>query len=406
MLFGRRDSGKAEEIEFGQLEGLLNSSFDQKLKNFDAKNSGIIKELPRAKLQFSEACRGFEELNVEPEIENYYINNANFIKTQKTFYSNALKRIVNDWDISTINAPNIYSKYNFVLSNMEKFVSETLKANTSFKQVLHSYAKYLDSFKKSFSFVEKLRDSLKTGLDRMDRELSEYNILTDRIRKLVLLKEEVELVDKTINEFSSGAIPKEGDTSSEDEILRSIQQKESELSAVIATNSNLHNKISSITNPLERPSRKLDHISTKKTELYQFVTDPISTLNNESDYREFILLVEELKKSVDSGVIDTKNNAKVAETISELLTTDLYSMVMTYKSHQKKESDLVAEIKSSRSILNKIKEDKYNSEKMIKDAELLKNRESEIATDIENAKKSISKLFSEYYKKEISIIGI
>lgn len=404
MLFGR--GGKAEEIEFGQLEDLLNSSFDQKLKNFDAKNSSTIKELPRARLQFSEACRGFEELNVEPEIENYYINNANFIKTQKNFYSNALKRIVNDWDATTIEAPNVYSKYNLVLSNTEKFVNETLKTNNSFRQVLHSYAKYLDSFKKSFAFIERLRDSLKTGLDRMDRELSEYNILTDRIRKLVLLKEELELVNKTINEFSSGGSPYQGDTASETEILKSIGQKESELSNLNATNSNLHNKISAITVPLERPSRKLDHIATRKRQLYQFIADPINNLNDESDYKEFIVLVEELKKSVDSGVIDTKNNSKIAETISELLTTDLYSMIMTYKSHQKKESDLRAEIRVSRSILNKIKEDRYNSEKMIKDAELLKKRAIEIAKDTEIAKSTISKLFLEYYKKGISIIGI
>ena len=65
-------------------------------------------------MQFVEACKKFEELNVEPEIENYYINNANFIKTQKNFYSTALKHITDDWDVNTVSGANIYSKYNLV----------------------------------------------------------------------------------------------------------------------------------------------------------------------------------------------------------------------------------------------------------------------------------------------------
>src|SRR5271156_3098190 len=97
MLFGKE--GK-DTVSLGQLDGLLNSSLNRKLANLDARASNIAKDMQRSKLQFSEACREFEKLQIEPEKENMYINNVSVIKNQKPFYSTALRRIIDDWDVT------------------------------------------------------------------------------------------------------------------------------------------------------------------------------------------------------------------------------------------------------------------------------------------------------------------
>ena len=169
MLFGKGD--KAEEVESGELDALLNSLFNRKIGSFGSKASGITKDLERARLQFGDACRKFDQLNAEPEVENIYIDTSAFVKSQKGFYSTALRRVIEDWEIFGAESSNAYNKYMMVLSNAERFINETLRTNSNFKKVLLSYPDHLDNFKKSFSLIERYRDNLKNELSRVENRI-------------------------------------------------------------------------------------------------------------------------------------------------------------------------------------------------------------------------------------------
>lgn len=402
MFFG---GGKAEEIELTALGALLNSAFDRKLSNFDSKASNMVKELSNAKLQFAGACREFEELEAEPEKANMYIDNISFLKTQKNFYSRALKRIIDDWNITVNDAPNVHSKYATILSNTEEFRNEILKANNNFKQVLYSYSNHLDLFKRYFSLVERHMDSLKSGLNKVDKELSEYMSLSDKINTLTTLKDELDTLNRNIGAFNKDAATGGTETQKEElEISGDLLKKETEMLNLNSEISGLLNRINYITAPLERAARKLDHISPRKTQLHKFIEDPANSINNESDYNNFRMLLEDLKKSVDSGTIDAKNNTKTSEIISDLLKTDIYYMIVSFRALKKKKVDLEEQIRFSKRMLESIKESKSNSTKMIENIEIMKRKVSNTTIKINEIKNSIERLFLESYNKRISVV--
>ncbi len=403
MQFGM--GNKPQEVDPAELEPLLNSLLDKKISNFGAKASNIVKEMSKAKNQFSEACSRFEELNSEPNKLNIYIDNINFIKSQKNFYSKSLRHIIDNWDVSDVDAPNMHIKYSSILSNTERFVAEILKSNNGFKKMLYSYSDHLDSFKRSFSYIERLRDSLVNELNKIWKELSEYNSINEQILQFNLWGEDLIASGKNIdalNQYmtsgSTGAIDTE-----ELEISKGISDRKGELKAVSGEASSLTNRISSIATQLERPARKFDHVSSRKRQLYEFIADPVNTIKNESDYREFASLLEELGKSVDSGLIDTKNSAKTRESISELLNMDIYDEIANFKILERKKSDLEGEIRHSEIMLSKLKEDKNNSERAVGNIESLKRSVVDIGIKRDQTKDKICALFMNYYNKRITI---
>lgn len=165
----------------------------------------------------------------------------------------------------------------------------------------------------------------------------------------------------------------------------------------------MHSRITSYTLPLERPSRKLDHISSRKRQLYTFVIDPINNIQNEHDLSEFKILLDELKKSVESGTIDIKNNSKTNEIISQILNIDLYGLIRNFKEMQYKKTLLQDEIKSMQIQMHKFKEGKTSFEKVSNEINAMKKRHEELNSKIKNTKNEIESLFFQYYKRKISI---
>jgi chromosome segregation ATPase len=402
MLFGK---GGKDEASPDQLEGLLNSSFDRKLANLEARAPNIVKELQQSKQHFSDACREFEKLQIEPEKANMWINDVSVIKSQKNFYSTALNRIIADWNLSVLDAPNVYSKYSSILSNTEEFVNEVLKANKSFNKVLFSYSRYLDSFKRSFSLIERQTDNLRTELNRNEAEILEYNNLNSKINTLIGLKEESDTINKSISalndRISSGNV--ESISAEESNIKDGISKKQAELTNTNSEMATLRNKINSVGMPLERPARKFDHISPKKHPLYSFLADPLSNIKNESDYGEFKALISELKKEVDTGSIDAKNIARINDTITQLLNTDIYNLILQFRALDEKKSSLESEIRFAEATLSRLRNDRTSSEMAAKDIESMKKSAQEFHTRLNQSKIVVEELFLRYYNKKVSI---
>ena len=62
----------------------------------------------------------------------------------------------------------------------------------------------------------------------------------------------------------------------------------------------------------------------------------------------------------------------MSQNLNELLNTDFYSMIMSLKTTRDKKSGVMEEMEFSKRMLNPLREDKLNSEKTLKDMELMK----------------------------------
>jgi chromosome segregation ATPase len=403
MFFGGKP--KPEAVSLSALDSLLNSSFDSKLAWLEARASRTAKELLSARSRFSEACRRFEEVTAEPQLEYFFIDNVNFIKGQKLAYSKALRRIIVEWDASDGEAPTIHGRYNAMLSNAETFVNEVLRANTNFKKVLQAYPDHLDLFKGSFSLIEKLTESLRGELNRAAPALSEYRNLRAQLSKLHSLKEETEAMegDISMNE-AAGSGPESTEGNEEQRISEELSSKQNELSEIERESSLLHQKITHLTGPLERPSKKFDHIVQRKGGLNAFIKEPVESLGSESDYSSFKVLINEMAEQLDAGSIETKNAARLKESIAELLDADIYGMVSRYRLLVHKTSDLREAVSALEGRLARLREAKNSSRRASESKESMKRRATEAAARMDGVKAEVERLFLEYYNRRISIM--
>ncbi|MGD0728779.1 MAG: hypothetical protein ABR981_01760 [Candidatus Micrarchaeaceae archaeon] len=406
MIFGK--PSKPEEIQYSEMEKFLDSSFDKKISNLDSRGLVITKDLIRAKAGFEDACKTFEKLNAEPEKENFYIDNTSSIKSQKGFYSNAVSHAVENWDLSINDSLNFYNRYNAVLSETEKFIAELSKINSSFKKVLFSYSSHLELFKKSFSLIERHRDSLRNELNRRASEYSEYKILKDKITELDSVNERLASLNQKINDLGKNIGSKNDQSTKEEEneINGKISAKKIELNGIESQIRNLQGKISPLTLPLERAARKFDHISSKKIQLHVFTENPIENIKTEHEYVQFKSLLEELGKKIEANEIDEKNNKNILENITKILDMDMYSMIKELKQFRDKKSEMEHNIKLLEANITRIENKKNDSKEELEKFEYIKKSAGTTETQLRQMKSAVEGLFSKYYNRKISISGL
>jgi len=404
MFFGGK--GKAESANPDELYPLLNSLFDKKLESFKTRNLGILGELQKAKLQFISACEGFDILNEEPYTEDLYAFNISFIKSQKHLYAMAQKRLLNDLTLKSENAPNAYDEYVSIVSNVESVTKEVLKTNANFKQVVQCYSNYLGDFKKSFSAIERLAKLLRGELDKSAGEFSEYKAVREQVSRLNLQFEELKAINKNIDALKEDSKQNAFGASNKGELDASegLANKKTELAKANDESSRLYNKINMLTAPLERVAKKQDHLSAGKKQLHAFIEDPISSIGSEAEYNEFRALVQKLNEAVNTGAVDVKNRAAVSRGVSELLSSDIHSMINSFRSIQQRRLEVASEIRSLETVLSSIREERASSERRIRDIETLERSAGEIRKARDAAKSTIEKLLSDYYAKQISIL--
>jgi len=404
MFFGRGDN-KTEDVKITALYGLLNSLFDAKLKNSGSRASRYVKELNDARHSYEKACKGFAAITADPHVENPYIDFTSTLKDQKNSYTITLIRILGDWNLAVPEGPNLYERYSKVLSRTEYFIEETLKANNKFKYVLYTYGNYFGDFKRSFALIERQRDLLKGELASVQDELSEYNILKGKIDTLGILGKELNTAKDMVNSLNE-SLTSASSNSKEAEYIRlegALDSQEKELQELNRKISEINVRVSQLTLPLERVSKKFDHLSIRKTTLSEFIADSTSRIKSETDYQEFRQLLSELKQSINEGKIEAKNNSRVKESISELLNSNLYVEISALRDLEGRRSELERSLKALRIDLSYIRQSKSSHEKVISEIHSLETGEKETMQRVKDVKAFIEKLFLEYYKKRIRI---
>jgi len=402
MLFRKNEP---ENIKPDTLNGLLVSLFEKKLGQFEAKAQAIINSLGQAKIEFIDVCNKFEKLDVAPYTEDMRFANINFIKGQKELYVTALLRIISKMRLEADDTIS-YNRYKLILSNIDEITNEILKTNAHFKLVMYCYSSYIGDFKKTFSAIERFREALRREIDSRSNEASEYAKLKEQITRLNSQIDELEALGYDINALKAILNSKDKSIAEEDEakLSESLSTKKAGLSKLNGEISKLSETISVLTIPLERPSKKLDHLSPRKKPLYYFIANPVKHISSETEYNEFVVLVKELKEAIDKETIDTKNKAGTTGLISTLLNSGLYNIINSLKLLQHKRSEVEDEIKSLEIIFEGIKKGKDTSEKTIQDMAVMEEKAKEIIKSTTSIKSMIEAMFSSYYRKSISIV--
>jgi DNA repair exonuclease SbcCD ATPase subunit len=402
MFFARR---KPEAVSADKLAQFLDLQFEKKLGPLGSKSNAITDSLNQTMRRFGDACDRFGQLDAEPHIEGRYLASANSIKTQKSRYAGSLKHILGSASLEAGDAINSYDRYRRILSNLEGMIKKVLETNANFKTVLYCYSNYLWDFKSLFSEIERLAGALKSEIDNRSEDFSEYGAVGEHVSRLNRYREELEALNKSVQSLKTDA--KSGDENAPDkngtDISMKLGDKKAELARLNKERSALRSKINSLILPLERASKKLDHLSASKAKLHAFVEDPISAINNEREYGEFMALVRELDEKIRTGAIDLKNSDRVGETASMLLGSDIYSMICSFRSNQQKELEIGREVEALEKGLNEIKRERTDSERHMQEITRMEGRLHEIEKSMEAEKSTIEKLFLDHYGVLISV---
>lgn len=403
LFGGKRNS---ETVRPGELQRLLDSSFERKLGPFAGKAEGLKRELQAAGKRFIEACEKFGRIDPEPYTEDMYSVNVHFIKAQKALYAEALERLAKNFIANEPpRAANSYEEYLAVVSHSESVSAEILKANATFRLVVHCYPNYLRDFKRSFSSIERLDGLLRNELERKSAEFSEYKSVREAISRFESCGMELDEVGKRLGELEGGAKPADSGAldAGQREMAEKLAAKKGELARANAEGSDLHSRIGLLTAPLERPSRKFDHLSARKRQLHAFVEDPIGTMSDAAGYAEFKEMVRQMVEAVNSGAIDVKNREETLRAASAALDSDIPSMISSFKSLQHRRSDLENEIRGIDRTLNSLKEGKTASDSAAHLMESLKREIAELEKSRDAEKAAIERLFMDDYGKSVII---
>jgi hypothetical protein len=406
MIFGGKGKGRAEDVRAGELQALLNASFDRKLGPFRPRAEGIGRELRAAGQRFIDACDKFAKIDPEPYTEDLYSVNLNYIRSQKAHYAEALRRLGEDLVREPAKAPNAYEEFLAVARHTEEVTAEMLRTNMTFKLAVHCYPNYMKDFKKSFSSVERLSAALRDELEKRSGEYEEYKVTRDNIAKLEGYGERLAEVRSEAREVEEemahgGASPSE---KRHQELQADLAAKRAELGRVEREAAGLRNRIGALTAPLDRASKKFDHLHQSRRPLNAFIGDPIGRITSDLHYAEFRAQLERLIEAVRSGAIEVKNREEAADAAAALLSTDLKLMLSSYKSLEHDTSILEGEVRAAERAVGSLKESRSASESAAHRLEVLRARVADLEVEREAEKRVVEGLFADNYKRPISII--
>ncbi|MDE1768321.1 MAG: hypothetical protein KGH69_04870 [Candidatus Micrarchaeota archaeon] len=402
MFFGKKET---ESIALEDLEELLESLFERKLGSLGSRAAAIASELAGSKSGFSDECDMLERLEAEPYVEELWSPNIGSIKGQKAIYARTLRQINDRLSLEADEALNTYDRYRAMLQDIGQAKESMLKANADFKLILYCYSKHLNGFKRRFSSMERLESSLRKELDSRSREASEYSETKEAISKLRLMTEELQVLNEGISAVSSSLEGKDSEANPDvhERISKELSGKQEELSAVKTDISRIRSRMDELTLPLERPSKKLDHLSARRRKLHDFIADPLGSIASDEDYDEFRAMLTELKESLDKGTVDVKNRGTALNAIEELSNMDIREKAASLRQSMERKTALEEEIRILTQALADTQDEMKAKERSSRDREGMRQKENETMHSREEAKRKVERLFETYYRKRISI---
>ena len=402
MFFGKKEP---EQVSQDALEALLVRLFEGRLGQLSERSEAILRKAEEAREEFVGACDALEGLDVQPYTEDLYAANVTSLRSQKSIYSKTVKRMMEDMDLVSGGGATTYDRYAKVLGRMDGTVSEILKANASFRLVMYSYSNHLGAFKRSFAGIERAREELRHEIRARARSAEEYAGVRDEIGRLASLVEELGILGNNAETLrhDAGSRDRETIAADERETRTKLEARRRELEGANAAASKASEEISLLTTPLERASRKHDHLSMSKVGLSAIISDPIGRIGSIEDYEAFVGAVKEMAGNVSKGSIETKNSEGLMRSVDALLESDLYGKIEALRKLQFRKAVIAEETRVLERTLADLGKGRKGMEKANTDAAEMERRKDTVSAEIESSRRRIEEMFGRYYHMRIRV---
>ncbi len=407
MWFFKKNSPTPPEEEYtlSNLTPLLISLLDTSLNEFYSSCSGFVTLFNNSKKEFIEECKVLEKYNGEPNVEDMWAPNINSIKTQKNSYTKTLIRILEKEYESTFDTQ--YGKYKAELSIMDDTIGEMLRINSMFKVVVLSYSNELNKFKKIFANMEKSRDKLRLSIDTIQPEYKKYEEIRNKIENLYGMIEEDKLMDSNISSINSelSVLLTKDELSTKEKLKNILNEKNEELSSAKEKIHNMKVKISSSLMQLERAARKMDYSYKGKRSLVSFIENPEENFNDESDYKDFEKLLDDMVSLLNMDKIQIKGKEAIFPSIQKLKTSEFRDQIKQLSELNEQKKFLFDEINNlENEVLSKESKSKIIQEKE-KEKQQMFLRKEQLKQLTTSTKSELIELFLKYYNRKIKVIG-
>ncbi len=402
MIFGRQ-SDRMEEIGFSQLNRRLDELFENKLRRFASRASGIISSVDETKQRFSSACDEFDSVVSAPDPEYIGAWNINQVRSQKSAYVTALHRIIGS--SSETKHPTSYSRCSAELSSLQSMIDEVLKTNNRFKMVMLAYSKHLGNFKRIFSYLELQTTSLKRELDSVGREYVEYTDIRTHITNTSTLLDEISTLRAELGSLqpistqpSNGAARENIDALSE-----KLGERRGDRNNIAKEMETTSSRMFSVLMPLQRVARLYDHSSQRRARLSDMIASPRSFLLTKEGFSGFSSMLDELKRDVETFKVKVKDVSETLAEIEKARNANLYEDATMLGILEERMRSVDDEIQYIERLITQIKSEDTKKEAHAKMLLDMKTKLERLNASVNKEKQNIEQLIQSYYKITVSI---
>ncbi len=399
MFLGRREP--PEEVKASELPALLESLFGRKTLQLSSRAEAMLEELRSKEEEFIKACDYLDGIEDEPELEEVYLANTGSVKSQKSTYAKTLKRAMSEYR-KAADSGNAYEKYKRIYTDAEAMIREIMGINGTYRLAFLAYSRHLGSFKKNFSSIEKLVASLKSELDRGEPYYSEYLLLKGKLSELMGVSSELEELKDFLSSHPPGSDAPPGSEAA-GELAEKLAAKEAEVASAYSAMLRSQQRIAWMLQPLERASRKYDHLSLEKRKLAEFISIPQS-LESQEEYSIFAGLAKGLAAGIKSGSIEVKNADETIASVGFVLSGDLKREIERARSSREEKASLEAQASALRQEHLKMLDKGSRAERLATERKSASEDAERLRTEEKNLCEELEWLLKKHYGKTVKLL--
>ncbi len=399
MIFG--GSGKIKDVGFSELADILNADFEAKMRGFAERCRQASSRIDRSRKMFIDACASFEKSEVKPDIDReYYYSKVDpsLIESQKINYLKALRGIVGSTDLPS--APTTYENNVNILGMAKEQRERILRTNNTFRGVFMAYAKHLDGFKEASLELDKAISKLDYELEREKDSYEEYKRTIDSVFRLSDLKR---LLDDARTEETQ-IDRHEHDRSIEITVKKEVGRIGAELSAISKSIEKSSGSISTLFLPLERPARKYDHITGKKSRLGDAIENPIDVIADADTYRQLREDLLSLADAVRKGEIELKNKEDIFGDIARICDASIVEEALEIKRMKKDREQMERQFIGAETELDRETAKSLENAAEMERKSGLQQEIRNVSDEISTIKSVIESAYWKSYKRKIRIL--
>ena len=389
------------KLDIEQLPGYLDQCFDGKMRQFEAEAERIVKSADEAKAQFISAYEQFENSSSAPDTEFAPMISASYVRGNKNAYVRALRAILGQHS-HVAHSNNVYSKYYSEQAAIDNMINSVLKTNMQFNSVLIAYSTEMNSFKKSFSALERCNKNLKDELGYRTREIDEYKKVSENIGKLDAVVEEIRLIGSELEKLS-GQGTEASKAAGKEEAMKKLESSMGELASMEKRRAYLEGSVASALLPLERAARKYEHSVGGRPKLTDYITRPMENIVDRSAYSELQGLVEKLYKEIETGSIGIKSTEPVGRSVELVRNGNILGWIDEIKLLDAKIHEVKEEMDELRRIGEEISSYEHSSMSKKEAEKALRFKEVNMIGERAKLVTLIQEQFAKYYNERISI---